>query len=194
MSCPDKIRDLSAFLRLFLLPRVALVAENLFLRKQLALFQERKARRRRATAATRTWMVVLGRCFDWRGALVGFPQGIESHQHRFTAGCTMIIAWEGRPLRATDRFFADHRGPNLQTALFRRYFNASTQSLRRMVRLALLGSRSFGSESLSPLVNTKRFLCTGSEVLAYLFVCSTGGSFGIRGRCERVRTKGIRGR
>ena len=34
-------------------PRAALVAENLFLRKQLALFQERKVRPRRADASTR---------------------------------------------------------------------------------------------------------------------------------------------
>jgi putative transposase len=34
-------------------PRAALVAENLFLRRQLALFQERKVRPRRADALTR---------------------------------------------------------------------------------------------------------------------------------------------
>jgi hypothetical protein len=31
--------------RLFFRPRTALIAENLFLRKQLAMFQERKTRR-----------------------------------------------------------------------------------------------------------------------------------------------------
>jgi hypothetical protein len=39
--------------RLFLSSRAALIAENLFLRKQLALFQERLVKPRRSTAATR---------------------------------------------------------------------------------------------------------------------------------------------
>ena len=38
----------------------ALAAENLFLRKQLALFQERKARPRRADNSTRLVIVALG--------------------------------------------------------------------------------------------------------------------------------------
>jgi hypothetical protein len=41
-----RIRQLLALIRLFLSPRIALIAENLFLRKQLALFQERKAKPR----------------------------------------------------------------------------------------------------------------------------------------------------
>ena len=40
-------------------PRAALVAENLFLRKQLALFQERKVRPRRADESTRWMMAAL---------------------------------------------------------------------------------------------------------------------------------------
>jgi hypothetical protein len=48
----------------------ALTAENLFLRKQLALFQERKVKPHRATNATRFMMFLLGRFFDWSSALV----------------------------------------------------------------------------------------------------------------------------
>ena len=44
------LADLGRFMFLFSRPRVALAAENLFLRKQLALFQERKVRPRRAAA------------------------------------------------------------------------------------------------------------------------------------------------
>jgi hypothetical protein len=43
----------------------SLIAENLFLRKQLALFQERKAKPRKTTVAIRATMVALGRLFDW---------------------------------------------------------------------------------------------------------------------------------
>jgi putative transposase len=61
---------LLTLIRLFLSSRAALVAENLFLRKQLALFQERKAEARRTTPMIRAGMVALARFFDWRGALV----------------------------------------------------------------------------------------------------------------------------
>jgi len=47
-----------------------LAAENLFLRKQLALFQERKAKPRRADDSTRWIMAALSRMFLWRDALV----------------------------------------------------------------------------------------------------------------------------
>jgi hypothetical protein len=50
--------------------RTALIAENLFLRKQLTLFQERQVEPRRATRTTRLAMLVPSRFFDWRAALV----------------------------------------------------------------------------------------------------------------------------
>jgi putative transposase len=62
--------ELFTFIRLFLSSYAAVTAENLFLRKQIALFQERKVRPRRSTAATRAFMVLLSRFFDWREALV----------------------------------------------------------------------------------------------------------------------------
>ena len=61
--------DAWRFLCLCLHPSPTLAAENLFLRKQLALYQERKATPRRATHATRLAMTVLSRWFDWRQAL-----------------------------------------------------------------------------------------------------------------------------
>jgi len=60
---------LLTFIRLFFSSHVALVDENLFLRKQLALFQERKAKPRRTTASFRLAMVALAKFFDWRDAL-----------------------------------------------------------------------------------------------------------------------------
>ena len=48
--------DLGRLLLLALRPRVALSAEHLFLRKQLALFQERKVQSDRADDATR-WLM-----------------------------------------------------------------------------------------------------------------------------------------
>jgi len=48
----------------------ALKAENIFLRKQLALYLEREAKPRRATDATRLSMVLLSRLFAWQSALI----------------------------------------------------------------------------------------------------------------------------
>ena len=48
-------------------------AENLFLRRQLALYIERGVQPRRVDAATRVSLAVLARLFDWRGALVVQP-------------------------------------------------------------------------------------------------------------------------
>jgi putative transposase len=45
-------------------------AENLLLRRQLALYLERGIRPRRIDPATRVSLAVLARLFDWRGALV----------------------------------------------------------------------------------------------------------------------------
>jgi|SRR5215831_99721 len=54
--------------------RRALAAENLYLRKQLALFQERTVKAHRANDSTRLIMVILSRMFGWRDALA--PPGI----------------------------------------------------------------------------------------------------------------------
>lgn len=62
--------DLCRFLFLTARSRRALAAENLCLRKQLALFQGREIRPRRATNATRLLRVFLARLFDRRSALV----------------------------------------------------------------------------------------------------------------------------
>src|SRR5947209_1720162 len=50
--------------------RTALAAENLFLRKQLALFREREKKAMPTTPADRFVFSKLARWFDWRGALM----------------------------------------------------------------------------------------------------------------------------
>ena len=55
--------------RLGLTSRAQLAAENLFLRKQLALYQERCTRPRRADASTRVALVLLSQFLDWRSLL-----------------------------------------------------------------------------------------------------------------------------
>ena len=62
--------DLIRLLGSLLQSRSALAAKNLFLRKQLALCQERHVRPRRATDATRLTMLWLGKLFDWKQAFI----------------------------------------------------------------------------------------------------------------------------
>jgi putative transposase len=73
---------LPTLIRLFISTRVALIAENLFLRKQLALLQERQAKPRRTTAPLRLAMVALAKFFDWRNALVVAKPGTFVKWHR----------------------------------------------------------------------------------------------------------------
>ena len=61
--------DLLRFLILSLRSRNALAAENLFLRKQLAFYQERRIRPRRTSHQARLTLLWLSRWFDWRSAL-----------------------------------------------------------------------------------------------------------------------------
>jgi hypothetical protein len=51
-------------------PELRLRPRNLFLRKQLAFYQERKVRPRRADNPTRLTLVLLSRWFNWRDALI----------------------------------------------------------------------------------------------------------------------------
>ena len=62
--------DAGTYVRLLLRSDNSLTAEILFLRKQLALYQERNAPRRPTDSATRCTMALLSSRFQWRDALV----------------------------------------------------------------------------------------------------------------------------
>src|SRR5215813_1915789 len=88
-------RDLVHLLILVSRSRRALAAENLFLRKQLALFQERKVKPRRAHDSTRLIMVILSRLFVWRDALVNVQPDTFIRWHR--KGFRLLWRWKSRP-------------------------------------------------------------------------------------------------
>ena len=88
--------DLSRLVLLLARPRVALAAENLFLRKQLALFQERRVRPRRADGSTRWMMGTLSRVFPWRDALVNVKPDTLIRWHR--KGFRLFWRWRSRPV------------------------------------------------------------------------------------------------
>ncbi len=58
------------FVALTFCPRSALQAEILFLRRQLALYQERGVKPRRPDRASRISLALASRLFDWRASLV----------------------------------------------------------------------------------------------------------------------------
>src|SRR5262249_43478285 len=62
--------DLLQLASIALRSRAQLAAENLFLRKQLALYVERRGKPRRADDATRIVLVTLSRLVDWRRLLI----------------------------------------------------------------------------------------------------------------------------
>jgi len=57
-------------------------AENLFLRRQLALYVERGVKPRRTGSATRIALAILSRCFEWRDALVVVRPETLTRWHR----------------------------------------------------------------------------------------------------------------
>lgn len=91
------ILDAITFGRLLLRRDRALAAENLFLRKQLAFYQERGTRPRRLDAPTRAALVVLSRLFDWRDALVIVQPATLVRWHR--RGFQLLWRWKSRPGR-----------------------------------------------------------------------------------------------
>ena len=89
--------DVVRFLRLCLRPAPVLAAENLFLRQQLACYQERHVTPRRATDAARFILVWLARWFDWRQALVIVQPQTFTRWHR--QGFGLFWRWTSRPGR-----------------------------------------------------------------------------------------------
>src|ERR687887_1365250 len=87
--------DVVRFLRLCVRSPAALAAENLFLRKQLALYQERHSKPRRATNATCLVLMWLGRWFDWRHALAVVQPETFLRWHR--RGVPVFLGLGGPP-------------------------------------------------------------------------------------------------
>jgi putative transposase len=89
--------DAVRFFRLYLRPKAALAAENLFLRKQLAMYQERQVKPQRATHAIRLAMVWLAHGFDWRHALAVIKPETFIRWHR--QGFRWFWRWTSTPGR-----------------------------------------------------------------------------------------------
>jgi putative transposase len=89
--------DLALFLRSAFRSRTALVAENLFLRKQLAFYREHKVKPRPLTDAARLSLVLWSQLFEWKDALMVVRPGTFTGWHR--KGFKLFWRWKSRPGR-----------------------------------------------------------------------------------------------
>src|ERR1700731_2479249 len=71
--------------------------ENLFLRRQLALYQEPKVDPRRIDPATRITLALLSRFFNWRDSLIVVQPKTLIRWHR--AGFRLLWHWKSKPGR-----------------------------------------------------------------------------------------------
>jgi hypothetical protein len=82
--------------------RSQLAAENLFLRKQLALYRERQVKPRRADDATRITLVMLSHLIDWKAVLTIVKPDTLIRWHRKRIPFLLAVEVEGgRPTTAT---------------------------------------------------------------------------------------------
>src|SRR5260370_27283805 len=68
--CQDLLGEALRFLGLMVSAKASLAAEVLFLRKQLAFYQERKIKPRRFNDSARVSMLLFAKLFNWKNALV----------------------------------------------------------------------------------------------------------------------------
>jgi hypothetical protein len=95
--CRTTVRLLVDALRLVSLglrSRSHLAAENLFLRKQLALYQERRVKPRRADDSIRITLVMLSQLIDWRAVLTIVKPDTLIRWHR--KGFRLFWRWKSR--------------------------------------------------------------------------------------------------
>lgn len=100
------VGDLARFVSGAARSHAQLAAENLFLRKQLAVYMERQMKPRRADDATRIALVALSWLIDWRRVLRIVEPGTMIRWHR--KGFRLFWRWKSRP-RGRPRLPADLR-------------------------------------------------------------------------------------
>jgi putative transposase len=93
-SIVDLMGDGLRFVRLVVRSRSALGAEILFLRKQLAFYEERHTEPRRLTDSARASLVLWSRLFDWQDALVIVKPETLIGWHR--KGFRLFWKWKSR--------------------------------------------------------------------------------------------------
>ena len=145
--------DLAKIASLSVRSHKSLAAENLFFRKQLALFQERKVKPRRAKDATRWSMATLGRMFQWRNTLVSVKPDT-------------LIRWQRRGFRL---FWRSKSKPTGRPRL--------PENLREVIRQMAADNVSWGEERIANELKLK--LGCGFRHVQWGSTCATGGRRGL---------------
>jgi putative transposase len=91
------LAGLVGLVRLAIRPRRSIEAENLVLRRQLALYKERGVKPRRIDAATRVSLAWISRWCDWRSCLIIVRPETVIRWHR--AGWRLLWRYKSRPGR-----------------------------------------------------------------------------------------------
>ena len=101
IGLPRLVDTIVQLMRASLRARAALAAENLFLRRQLALCRERNLKACRPDRLARFTLAYLSRFYDWRNALVIVQPRTLIAWHR--AGFRLFWRWKSRPGRPGER-------------------------------------------------------------------------------------------
>src|SRR4029077_7686495 len=131
------VLDALRFIGLILRPHCALAAENLFLRKQLALYLERKVKPRRARDATRFTLVWLSSLFPWREALTVVKPDTFIRWHR--KGFRLFWRWKSKP-RGQPRVPAELRKLIVQMANENPTWGEGRIAAELLLKLGIRGS------------------------------------------------------
>jgi len=118
--------------------RAQLSAENLFLRKQLALYVERQVKPRRADDATRITLVALSWLIDWRRVLTVVKPDTLIRWHR--KGFQLLWRWKSHP-RGRPRLPADLRHLIAEMASANRTWGEKRIASELLVKLASMYRR-----------------------------------------------------
>jgi putative transposase len=114
--------------------RAQLSAENLFLRKQLALYIERQVKPRRADDATRITLVAMSWLIDWRRVLTVVQPDTLIRWHR--KGFRLFWQWKSRP-RGRPRLPADLRRLTAEMASANRTWDEKRIASELLVKLGI---------------------------------------------------------
>jgi transposase InsO family protein len=157
------IVDAVCYLGLCLRPSPALAAENLFLRKQLALYEDHQVKPRRATDAIRLAMVWLSYWFDWRSALRIVNPETFTRWHR--QGFRLFWRWKSKPGRP-----------------------ALPKDLRALIRRMALKNPSWGQERIANELLLKLGLQVSPRTVRKYMPTHCVGSPGKRRQTQRWST------
>ena len=164
------LTDATRFLQLCLRPPAALAAENLFLRKQLALYQERQVKPQRATNATRLTLTWLARWFDWRQTLAvvqpadlsplaspGIPPVLALEIHLWTATAPCGITSAHSPMTRDNPTWGQERIAN--ELLLKLGLRVSPRTVRKY--MPQRGNHRQGKRASSTLADLSAQSCQG---------------------------------